>query len=65
MVLDLAAQRLVEACERQVAEAARERRARQRVEIADAAQAELQEGLDDRRVETQALDRQRDESTAR
>ena len=41
-----------------------ERRARQRIEIADAAQAELQERLEDRRVEPQAVDRQRGERVA-
>ena len=52
------AQRLVEAGERLVAEAAGQRRARHRIEIADAAQAELQEGLQDRRVDPQPVDRQ-------
>ncbi len=52
------AQRLVEAGERLVAEAPGERRARQGIEIADAAQAELQEGLQDRRIESQPFHRQ-------
>ena len=56
--------RLVEAGERLVAEAPRQGRARQGIEIADAAQAELQEGLHDRRVEPQAFDRQRGECLA-
>ena len=58
------AQRLVEASERRVAEAAGERRARQGIEIADAAQAELEERLEDRLVEAQAVDRQRGEGVA-
>ena len=58
------AQRLVEAGERLVAEAAGERRARQGIEIADAAQAELQEGFQDRRLEAQPVDRQRCERVA-
>ena len=52
------AQRLVEAGERLVAEASRQRCTRQGIEIADAAQPELVKGLQDRRLETQALDRQ-------
>ena len=52
------AQRLVEAGERPIAEAARQRRARQGIEIADAAQPELQEGFQDRRLDPQPLDRQ-------
>ncbi len=52
------AQRLVQPGERLVAEATCQRRARQGIEIADAAQSELQEGLQDRRVDPQPLDRQ-------
>src|SRR5207302_3807799 len=56
-LVDLA-QRLVDAGERQIAEAAGQGRARQGIEIADAAQAELQEGFQDRLVEAQSIDRQ-------
>ena len=52
------AQRLVEAGERLVAEAAGEWCPRQRIEIADAAQPELEEGFQGRCVEAQPLDRQ-------
>ena len=58
------AQRLVEAGERLLAEASRQRRARQGIEIADAAQPELQESLQDRRVDPQPLDRQLGEGGA-
>ena len=47
-----------------VAEAADERPARHGIEIADAAQAKLQEGFQDRRIEAQSLDRQGGECIA-
>ena len=58
------AQRLVQPGERLIAEAPRQRRARQGIEIADAAQPQLQEGLQNWRLDPQPLDRQRGERGA-
>ncbi len=55
---------LVESSERLFAETAGEWRARQGIEVAETAEPQLQERLQDRRIETQPLDRQRGKGIA-